>query len=91
MVALTPDEVQRRCRSPRFRNGAFMRDGATVQPALLARGLRRVALASGVTIHEGSHVRPRLRRDGGGFRLLVDTPSGSHEVRAGQLASWSWP
>ena len=40
-VALTPDEVQARCASPRFRNGAFMRDGATVQPALLARGLRR--------------------------------------------------
>jgi len=30
--------------SPAFRSGAFMRDGASVQPALLARGLRRVML-----------------------------------------------
>src|SRR6188472_1391121 len=36
-VALSSDEVQAHCASPRFRNGAFMRDGATVQPALLAR------------------------------------------------------
>ena len=53
-VALSPDEVQARCASPRFRTGAFMRDGATVQPALLARGLRRVALERGVVIHEQS-------------------------------------
>ena len=51
-------------RSPRFRNGAFMRDGATVQPALLARGLRRVALERGVVIHEQSTCAPRLHRDG---------------------------
>jgi len=33
-----------------------MRDGAQVQPALLARGLRRVLLERGVTIHEGTEV-----------------------------------
>lgn len=83
MVALSPAEVQARCRSPRFRNGAFMRDGATVQPALLARGLRRVALARGVSIYEGSHVRPRPRRgDGGGVRLLVDSEAGTRNVDA---------
>ena len=92
IVALSPEEVQARCRSPQFRNGAFMRDGATVQPALLARGLRRVALARGVTIHEGSHVRPQLRRERDGFRLLVDHASGTQQVRAKQvvLAMNAW-
>jgi glycine/D-amino acid oxidase-like deaminating enzyme len=33
-----------------------MRDGASVQPARLARGLRRVLLERGVTIHEGTTV-----------------------------------
>jgi glycine/D-amino acid oxidase-like deaminating enzyme len=83
MVALTPAEVQARCRSPRFRDGALMRDGATVQPALLARGLRTVALKRGIAIHEQTHVRPRLLRDAGnGLRLTVDTPSGTQSVRA---------
>ncbi|HEX5579119.1 MAG TPA: FAD-dependent oxidoreductase, partial [Candidatus Limnocylindria bacterium] len=70
-VALSPDEVQARCSSPRFRTGALMRDGATVQPALLARGLRRVALERGVVIHEQSRVRPRLTRDGPRSALMV--------------------
>jgi glycine/D-amino acid oxidase-like deaminating enzyme len=71
MVALSPADVQARCRSPRFRNGAFMRDGATVQPALLARGLRNVALANGIPIHEGSRVRPRLARSAAGAGQAV--------------------
>ena len=54
--ALTPSEIAERCRSPRFRGGALMRDGATVQPARLARGLRRICLEGGVVIHEGSRV-----------------------------------
>jgi glycine/D-amino acid oxidase-like deaminating enzyme len=53
---LTADEVKARCASPRFRGGAFMRDAASVQPALLARGLRRVLLERGVVIHEGTTV-----------------------------------
>lgn len=92
LTALSPDQVQARCRSPMFRNGAFMRDGATVQPALLARGLRRVVLALGGTIHEGSRVRPQLRRDRAGFRLQVDAASGSYQIRARQviLAMNAW-
>lgn len=84
-VALTPDEVQARCASPRFRNGAFMRDGATVQPALLARGLRRVALERGVVIHEQSRARPHLERDGARTALLVDGPEGTHRLTANQV------
>jgi len=39
---LTAAELSARCASPAFRGGAFMRDGASAQPAMLARGLRRV-------------------------------------------------
>ncbi len=51
-VAVTADAVQARIASPVLRAGAFMPGAATVQPAILARGLRRVALERGVTIHE---------------------------------------
>ena len=55
-VELSQAEVQTRCGSPRFRGGAFMPGGATIQPARLARGLRRVLMDRGVVIHEGSRV-----------------------------------
>jgi glycine/D-amino acid oxidase-like deaminating enzyme len=55
-VALTREEVAARCRSPVFRRGVWFRDGITVQPARLARALRRAALASGVTLHERTRV-----------------------------------
>jgi glycine/D-amino acid oxidase-like deaminating enzyme len=55
-VELSSSEVQERCRSPRFRAGVLMPGGASVQPALLARGLRRVLLERGVTIHENTRV-----------------------------------
>jgi glycine/D-amino acid oxidase-like deaminating enzyme len=50
--ALSAAEVAARARSPVFRGGAFMPGAAIVQPARLARGLRRVALEHGVVIHE---------------------------------------
>ncbi|MFL5768522.1 MAG: NAD(P)/FAD-dependent oxidoreductase [Chloroflexota bacterium] len=53
---LSRDEVASRVRSPVFREGAFMPGAATVQPAALARGLRRVALERGVVIHERTKV-----------------------------------
>ncbi len=55
-VAMTAAEVQARVASPVLRGGAFMPGAATVQPAFLARGLRRVALERGVVIHEGTRV-----------------------------------
>ena len=54
LVPLTADEVRARVDSPVFRDGVFMPGAATVQPAALARGLRRVLLERGVTIHEGT-------------------------------------
>jgi putative aminophosphonate oxidoreductase len=59
---LEPEEVARRAASPRHLAGVYEQTAASVQPALLARGLRRVALARGVRIFEHSPVR-RLERD----------------------------
>jgi putative aminophosphonate oxidoreductase len=51
---LAPDEVARRSGSASHLAGVFEPTAATVQPALLARGLRRVALERGVRIFEHS-------------------------------------
>jgi glycine/D-amino acid oxidase-like deaminating enzyme len=52
--AIDAAEVERHARSPVFRSGAWMPHAGTVQPARLARGLRRAALAAGIRIHEGT-------------------------------------
>jgi glycine/D-amino acid oxidase-like deaminating enzyme len=57
LVPLDADAVQRICASPRYRDGLLMPSAASIQPARLARGLRRVLVERGVTIHEGTHVR----------------------------------
>ncbi|MFW2012501.1 NAD(P)/FAD-dependent oxidoreductase [Acinetobacter bereziniae] len=49
---LSGEEVRRRSGSPRFLAGVFDPNAATIQPAFLARGLRRVAIELGVTIYE---------------------------------------
>ncbi|HET8784256.1 MAG TPA: FAD-binding oxidoreductase, partial [Candidatus Limnocylindrales bacterium] len=54
LVPLSAAEVAARVRSPAFRDGVFMPGAATVQPAVLARGLRRVLLERGVLIFEGT-------------------------------------
>jgi glycine/D-amino acid oxidase-like deaminating enzyme len=86
---LTREEVQARCASPIYRTGAFMLDGAQVQPAFLARGLRRVLLGLGVNIHEGTTVRrldpgPAAVTDGGTVRA-------KHAVLAVNAWATSWP
>jgi glycine/D-amino acid oxidase-like deaminating enzyme len=55
-VPLAGDELAQRIRSPRFRNGAYLRDCATVQPARLVRALRRAVMAC-APVHEHTHVR----------------------------------
>ena len=80
--ALGADEVAARVRSPVFRGGAFMPDAATVQPALLARGLRRVALEQGIVIHERTRATPpgdAPRRHGGWGRGLIEIATTSSE------------
>jgi glycine/D-amino acid oxidase-like deaminating enzyme len=54
-VPLSEGELAERIRSPVFRKGVFLRDGATVQPARLALGLRRAALER-VRLYEQTHV-----------------------------------
>lgn len=64
----TADECRAIADSPRFIDGRFIVDSAVVQPARLARGLRRVALEHGVRIFERSevsgieHERPAVAR-----------------------------
>ncbi|HEV8572221.1 MAG TPA: FAD-binding oxidoreductase [Actinomycetota bacterium] len=93
---LSSHEVNERCRSPVFGGGVFMRDGATVQPARLALGLRRLVLQRGVRIFEGSRVlraAPERTRPGSG--LVAETAEG--RVRAGRavlsMGPWgaAWP
>ena len=83
---LTAAEVRERCASPAFRGGAFMRDAASVQPGLLVRGLRRVVLERGVTIHEGSAVTGLET----GPPALVSTARGSVRAKRAVLALNAW-
>ncbi|MDP9329479.1 MAG: FAD-binding oxidoreductase [Actinomycetota bacterium] len=52
MVPLGSEAARAYADSPRFVDGVFIPDAAVVQPARLARGLRRVALERGVRIFE---------------------------------------
>ena len=64
-------EVQRVCASPAFSDGLWMRSAASIQPARLARGLRRVLLERGVRIHEETRVRS-LSAGSGHLQLATD-------------------
>lgn len=85
--ALSAEEVQKRCASPRFGSGLLIRDAATVQPARLARGLRRVLVEQGVRIQEGTPVTRFLP----GRPALAETARGT--VRADEtvigLGAWA--
>ena len=76
---LSPAEVQDRCRSPRFRHGVLVRDSATVQPARLARALRRAVLDEGVPLYE----RTRVLHVTAGSPNILETTGG--RVRAEQV------
>jgi putative aminophosphonate oxidoreductase len=82
---LTAEEVQERTGSPIHLGAAFEKLAASVQPALLARGLRRVALERGVRIFEHTPMVELDREDGG-----VRTPSGSVRADAVVLAVNAW-
>ena len=82
---LSAEEVRQRTGSPVHLGAAFEAGAATVQPALLARGLRRVAVGRGVRIFERSPML-ELDRDRG----VVRTPSGSVEAGAIVLATGAW-
>jgi glycine/D-amino acid oxidase-like deaminating enzyme len=72
VAGLSAEEVRARCDSPLFLGGAAYRLNATVDPARLALGLRRVLLESGVRIHERTEVTELL-------------PDGGVQARAGRV------
>jgi glycine/D-amino acid oxidase-like deaminating enzyme len=92
LVPTDEAEVQRTCASPAFGDGLLMPSAASIQPARLARGLRRVLLERGVRIHEGTRVRSVNDERG---PLSLSTEGG--RVRADQavlaINAWAsgWP
>jgi putative aminophosphonate oxidoreductase len=83
---LEPAEVARRSGSPSHLAGVFEPTAATVQPALLARGLRRVAVERGVRIYEHSPMR-RLDRS---LPPVVRTRDGSVTADRVVIALNAW-
>jgi glycine/D-amino acid oxidase-like deaminating enzyme len=83
---LSADEVRARCESPTFGAGIFESDAATVQPARLARGLRRVLLERGVRIFEHTPVR----RFGAGRPVVAETPTGTIRAERAVIAVGAW-
>ena len=83
---ITPEAAARRGGSPVYRGGLFDPTAATVQPALLARGLRRVVAQCGVTIFEKT---PVLSIEGGA-RVRLRTPTGEITADKVVLATNAW-
>ena len=85
---LSPDEVAAVARSPVFRGGAVMPGAATVHPARLARGLRRVALEQGIVIHErttATSPTDRSTRRGGPIQIRTASAAGAGVLTAEQV------
>lgn len=85
-VRLEPGEVALRAASPVHLAGVFEPTAATVHPARLARGLRRVAIGRGVRLYERSPVR-RLDR---ARPARVHTDSGCVQTPLVVLALNAW-
>jgi putative aminophosphonate oxidoreductase len=82
----SPEETARRSGSDRHLAGLFEPTGAIVQPALLARGLRRVALELGVRIYEGTRVTRLDRR----APAVLHTPRGVLTADRVVVATNAW-
>lgn len=85
-VRLEPEEVARRAGSPTHLAGVYEPTGATVQPALLARGLRRIAIERGVRVYERSPMT-KLERS---RPPRVVTPRGAITAERIVLAMNAW-
>jgi putative aminophosphonate oxidoreductase len=83
---LDRQQIQQRTGSPRTLAGTFDPNAATVQPAMLARGLRRVALKLGVAVYEKSPL-VRLER---GAPPIVKTPRGQIRAKKVVIAMNAW-
>jgi glycine/D-amino acid oxidase-like deaminating enzyme len=86
VMVLSAEHVALICRSPAFGGGLFDRQAATVQPARLARGLRRVIIERGVRVFEETPVS----RFSSGPPAVAQTPLGSVVAAEAVVAVGSW-
>jgi glycine/D-amino acid oxidase-like deaminating enzyme len=84
--ALTSAQVQERCASPAFGGGLLIPDAANLQPARLARGLRRVLIEKGVRIFEDSPVT-RFRASS---PAIAETPAGRVTAAEAVIGLGAW-
>ncbi len=85
-VEWSPDEVAARSGSPAHLAGVFDRKAAQVQPALLARGLRRVVIERGVRIYENTPLTALSLKN----PAIVRTPKASVRAERVVLAMNAW-
>jgi glycine/D-amino acid oxidase-like deaminating enzyme len=85
---LDREQVRERLDSPTFLAASHDPDGATVEPARLAWGLRTACLSLGVRIHELSRVT-RLERSRAG--VVVTVRAGQVSARDAVLATNAYP
>jgi glycine/D-amino acid oxidase-like deaminating enzyme len=83
---MTAAELRAQTGSPVLVGGVRVADSAGVQPALLARGMRRVALRRGVRIFEGTRMLGLTR----GAPAVVTTSAGRVEAGRVVLALGAW-
>ncbi|HCA5035429.1 TPA: FAD-dependent oxidoreductase [Acinetobacter baumannii] len=83
---ISKEEAQRRSGSKRMLGGVFDSNAATIQPAFLARGLRRVAVELGIIIYEKTPMT-RLERS---ERPVVHTEKGKVEANKVVIAMNAW-
>ena len=83
---LTGAQIQERTGSSHFAGGYFEAGQAIVQPALLVRGMRRVAVERGVRVFEDT---PVTRIDEGG-PVVLRTPAGTVTTTKVVLATNAW-
>ncbi len=83
---MLPEDVARRTGSRMHRAGVFERGNATVQPARLVRGMRRVALERGIVIHENTPVLELSH----GYPAVIRSASGTILAKSVVLATNAW-
>lgn len=83
---ISPEAAREKAGSPRILSGIFDPNAATVQPALLARGLRRVAIELGVRIYENTPLT-NLERSS---PPIVHTPKGKIKAQKVVIAMNAW-
>ena len=83
---LDPADVARRSGSTAHREGVFEGSAAIVQPAALARGLRRVALEMGVRLFESTRMRTFSRRR----PVMIECDTGSLLADTLVIATNAW-